>query len=801
MMENLFKLLIVSLLYFSGTVNCQQISEPSALLNNQKPVASWIWDSGAENPPNYYLLVRKTVDLSQIPTDARAFISAFAYAHVYINGRLVDRIPMNCDPEFQVYEKFDLNGYFREGENTVAALVYNFGVGMHHRINARGGFFFQAELEMGEQGMLQINSDDTWKLYPALAWDSQSEMRDPDAHLIGFVERYDARLMPDQWKENSFDDSLWQAARELGVPPLAPWNNIVEAERTPLLREEVYPVDHWYVGDKVVFDFGTELSGTPVLNLFSSEEGVLLEMGTAECLYPNRSARYKERINYTDYYISKKGAQTWSPMTWRGFRYLSVSREESLIIKNVSAIRQHYDLEREGSFECSDPLLNKIWEVGNQTLLLCSQDTYMDTPWREQTHYIAGDSRYLQRYAYYTYGLSSEFLTRYNILSGAWSQRWSDDGSIRSRYPTDWLLGENTSTYLADYQLEWILMLGEYFNYFGGEDLVLQVYPNMKKLLTLFDNYVGKQHGLLSDVPGWIVLDHPDTYPMDQRGEICALNCLYYGALCQASYLARHVAADPGLAARWENQAERIKQNIQKYLWSPEKQLYRDSYGSNKFSKQTQVYALLYGLVEARDREHVVDAIADDLLHSEQSFSYYVVSSVFDERPKWALDFIRENWGRQMKTPYFNGAWHEAWDIASFGSDLLSTSHAWSSGPTALLPQKVLGVESLSAGGKTFAVKPNLGDLKWVKGIVPSPFGPIYVQCSNDSVDGLRLYVLVPEQTSAEIYVPGSDPGQIRVNNLPLDSIPGLEEIGDHHGKILLKAQPGEYQIIVSHDE
>ena len=438
--------------------------------------------------------------------------------------------------------------------------------------------------------------------------------------------------------------------------------------------------------------------------------------------------------------------------------------------------------------------------MGNQTLLLCSQDTYMDTPWREQTHYIAGDSRYLQRYAFYTYGLSSEELTRYNILSGAWSQRWSDDGSIRSRYPTDWLLGENTSTYLADYQLEWIIMLGEYYSYFGKEDLVMQVYPNLKKLMTLFENYIGKKHGLLSEVPGWIVLDHPDTYPMDQREEICALNCLYYGALCQASYLAAHVAADPEHATRWENQAGKLKKNIQKHLWSPENQLYRDSYGSGKFSKQTQVYALLYGLVEAPDREHVIECIADDVLYSEQSFSYYVAVSVFDERPQWALDFIRENWGRQMKTPYFNGAWHEAWDIASFGSDLLSTSHAWSSGPTALLPQKVLGVESTSAGWKTFKVNPNLADLKWAKGIVPSPFGPIYVECSNDSLEGFRLYVLVPEQTSAEISVPGSDPGQIKVNNLPLDSSTGIVMLGSKNRRILLKAQAGDirsrYQMI-----
>jgi len=786
---------LICLLFLSGNIIAQSVSAPSALLDSRKPIANWIWDSGPDNPGNYYLLLRKTVELEQAPSIAQAYISAFAFAHVYINGKLVDRVPMNCDPEFQVYEKFDLTSYFRKGENTIAALVYNYGIGMHHRINGRGGFFFQAEISQGKNSIVQINSDDTWKFNQAIAWDSQSEMRAPGAQLIGFVERFDARLMPADWKENSFDDSGWQAARELGIPPLTPWNNIVEVSRPPLKREQVFPVNHWYVGDKVIYDFGVEISGTPVLEFFAKQEGVLLEMGTAERLFPDSSAQYTQRVNYADYYTSKEGAQVWSPLTWRGFRYLSISQEASVIIKSVSAIKQHYDLEQVGSFECSDPLLNKIWEVGNQTLLLCAQDTYMDTPWREQTQYIAGDSRYLQNYAFYTYGLSSELLIRYNILSGAWSQRWSDDGSIRSRYPTDWLLGENTSTYLADYELEWIIMLGEYYNFFGKKDLIQEVYPNLKKLMTLFETYIGDEHGLLSNVPGWIVLDHPDTYPMDQLEEICALNCLYYEALRQASYLASNVASDQEQTEKWEIQAEKLKGNIQKYLWSPEKHLYRDSYGSNTCSKQTQVYALLYGLVDAPDRNHVINAIADDTLYSEQSFSYYVVGSVFEDRPQWALDFIRKNWGHQMKSPFFNGAWHEAWDIASFDADILTTSHAWCSGPTALLPQKVLGLEPLSEAWKTFIVKPNLCDLKWAKGIIPSPNGSIYVECSYESGNDFKLYLHVPDKTKAEIWLPGNDPGEIKINNLTLGSSPDIKFLRTENGRVVLEALPGEYQI------
>lgn len=765
------------------------ISAPSKLLDGKTPVANWIWDSGEDNPKNYYLMVRKTIELKQVPSEAKAFISAYSYADVYINGKLVERCPTNCDPEYQVYEQYDLSSYFHSGENTISALVYNFGIGMHHRINARGGFFFQGKLTFGNKQTLKINTDQTWKVSKADAWDNQTELRNTSAHLIGFIEKYDARKMPKGWAENRFDDSKWQTAKILGIPPVAPWNSIVEIKRPPLFREKVYPVKHWYAGDKIVYDFGKEITGTPVIELFSKYDGAHFEMGTSERVLPDSSILYKKRVDYSDYYLSKKGLQSWSPLTWRGFRYVCLSASDSLIFKSISAVSRHYNYSNEGSFECSDPLLNQIFETGTFTLKLCAQDTYMDTPWREQTQYIAGDSRYLQKYAYYPFGLSSEFLMRYNILSGIWSQRWSPEGAIRSRYPTDWLLGENTSAYLVDYELEYVIMLGEYYQYFGNANLLRQIYPNLKKLMGYLETLVGKEHGLLSKVPGWIVLDHPDTYPMDQKDEITGLNCLYYGALNQAAFIAGTLNGDQQQADVWTKKAEELKSNIKKWLWSPEKKLYLDSYGSEKCSQQTQVYSMLYGLVDQAEKANLVEKVAANNRSSEQSFAYYVLYSMFDAKPQWSLDYIRKYWGEQMKLPLFNGGWHEAWDIANWPREIATSSHAWCSGPTALLPQKVLGVEPVSAGWKTFSVKPNTCDLKWAKGIVPTAYGAISVNWKIDDKGTFCLYVLVPEKTIAEIAVPAADPQKVNVNGKPISNF------RTENGKVIFQAVPGEYEI------
>ena len=59
-----------------------------------------------------------------------------------------------------------------------------------------------------------------------------------------------------------------------------------------------------------------------------------------------------------------------------------------------------------------------------------------------------------------------------------------------------------------------------------------------------------------------------------------------------------------------------------------------------------------------------------------------------------------------------------------------------------------------------------------------------------------KLYVRVPENTSAEISVPGTDPNKIKINNLPVGSSSGIKTAVVKNGRIVFKATPGEYQIL-----
>jgi hypothetical protein len=657
-------------------------------------------------------------------------------------------------------------------------------------MNARGGFFFQGKLDYADGTSVNLLSDHSWKVTQAKAWNTYSHLREPNAHLIGFVEEFDARLWPEGWKDPKFSDSAWENAKEIGIPPMAPWNSLVVIERPHLARKIVRPVREWKSGNLMVYDFGVEIAGYPQFTVDAAKAGVQFEIGMGERLDTNNVPLFHASGDHSDKYTTKKGLQSWQPYTWMGFRYLSVETSPDIKIKSVRAEFACYNYEMGSSFECSDPQLNEFWNIGKYTMRINSIDTYED-PWREHTQYIAGDSRYMMIYGNYAFGKSSRFLSAYNLLCGAESQRWRKDGAVRSRYPTDYFLQPGSSTYIADYQLEWVLMMHEYFLYYGKDELIENLYPNLKKAMDYYQPFIDPKTGLLADLPGWIVLDWPDTYPIEKKKIITGLNCLYYGALNAAASIATDLAHDPKQAQIWKEQARQLRENINKELWSEKNRAYLDSYGGTKIGQQTQVYALVYGLPNESQKADMIDLIMKRGKDGQESFAYWVLYSMFSTgKDQWALNYMRKNWGEQTKLPSFNGAWQEGWDLP-WGS----TSHAWSSGPTALLPQEVLGLEPTGYGWKTFTVKPHTGDLKWAKGTISIVTGDIKV-IWHKSAGQFNLQITIPVNTTAMVYLPTNNVESVTESGKPVVQAQGVKFLRQENNWVVLQVGSGNYLFV-----
>ena len=126
---------------------------------------------------------------------------------------------------------------------------------------------------------------------------------------------------------------------------------------------------------------------------------------------------------------------------------------------------------------------------------------------------------------------------------------------------------------------------------------------------------------------------------------------------------------------------------------------------------------------------------------------------------RWGLDYIRKHWGPalQLGLTTLWEAFDPAWigpdphavsvvgaEYARYGGYETSLCHGWSAGPAIWLHRAVLGVRPVAPGFTAVEFSPDLGDLDWARGQIPTPFGPVSVSLHR-SGDG---------KPTAEITVP-----------------------------------------------
>ena len=209
--------------------------------------AKWIWCGGEASPKNFYLYLRKTVEVEKRIKSAVVQMTADSRYNLYLNGQYLGRGPARCDPRWQSYDTYDVTTYLRKGKNVFAALVHHYGTGTFSYIPGRGGFLFQAQIEYGDGTAERVKSDPSWRVLPAKTWgfvESGSwQPGVPKTSLqLGFQEVYDARQEVLDWNQVEFDDNRWREAVVIEPPQFIPWRSLVPREIPPL--QEV-PIVLW----------------------------------------------------------------------------------------------------------------------------------------------------------------------------------------------------------------------------------------------------------------------------------------------------------------------------------------------------------------------------------------------------------------------------------------------------------------------------------------------------------------------------------------------------------------------------
>lgn len=519
--------------------------------------------------------------------------------------------------------------------------------------------------------------------------------------------------------------------------------------------------------------------------------------------------------------ITRGGKQFFEQWDWEGFLYTQIKIRGligTMKIYKFSANAVHMRISKKGTFECSDPDLTKLYDSCAFTLLCCAIDGYLDCPSREQRSYL-GDAYPEALIANTCFG--EPRLTKKLIYDAAFGQR--QDGMIFSFHPGD---AEGQCHVIPDYCLYWIQITEDYIQWYGDTQVIHDLYPYFLKSIDWFWKYIDKHTGLLTDdIPYWIFIDW--SYKHNKIGYNAIVNTQFMDVLYIVGKFAK-IIGDTWNEKRLIAQADLMKKQIEVTFWDPQECCYRDSIKDGKFgeiiSQHTNAYLAIKGVVPPEKLQLIlervfikpgdendiiqIDRLRDKFIKHDlmpfnpqknvliaQPFFMHHVNKFFDMMNRFDLMFkyFKRGWVPMIQI----GATYTIWETWSKTG---SECHAWAASPGYDLPTYVLGIKPIKPGFERFEITPNLADLHWANGIVPTIKGEIGVSWTLFEHQ-FNIKFNVPEGSICEFKCPSLNKNnkitKILVNNAEIN----VENPKDPRYEFILKElPPKKYEIEVQFD-
>ncbi len=511
----------------------------------------------------------------------------------------------------------------------------------------------------------------------------------------------------------------------------------------------VYPTDDGS-DIEILLDFGREIVGFLEFRVHAPE-GVTLDWNCFEGIQGDRWL-FTDGLNNTLRYVTRQGAQCFHSRERRGFRYALLTirdMKEPLRLSEVRCLLNTYPLRNRAEFQCSDYLLNCIWELAGYTSRLCSEDTYVDCPAYEQAFWV-GDARNEALIDYYVNG---DYRLAKRCLKLV-AQSLERSPLPESQVPSGW------QNILTAWSILWLLASVEHYTYTGDGDFARDIYPTVAKTChTFVHDYINDDD--LLEIDAWNMLDWA---PMDtpNQGVITHQNAWLVRALREVAQLAEDLDVTTAKedVPLFREYAERIKAAINRHLWSDEQKAFVDARHadgtlSSVVSQQTNTVIYLCDCASDEHQSFVaqyVKDVPDDWVSIGSPFMMFFSFEALVKQGDFQkiVDWTRHYWGLMLD----EGA-TTCWEtFPGFQKDRWTRSHchAWSSAPGYFLPAYQLGVRPMEPGFSRVLIQPETVDLAWCRGIVPSPRGDISVhwELGND----FTISVELPPEVEALIKLP-----------------------------------------------
>ncbi|NWG12607.1 MAG: hypothetical protein HXY20_03635 [Acidobacteria bacterium] len=745
--------------------------------------ASWIAPEAAHPFDFGVYHFRRAFELSAKPASYVIHVTGDNRYQLFVNGRRVVWGPARGDLFHWRFETIDIAPYLRAGRNVLAAVVWNYSqLAPMAQITHQTGFLVQGDTESERDA----DTNPAWRAIRNAAYTplpvTHAEMR--GYFVVGPGEQVDGTAYPWGWEQESFDDSLWPAARVLVYASAreardshSPWmlvpRDIPFMEETPQRFASVRQSAGVSIPPgfpaaaaplrvparttaRLLMDQSHLTTAYPEV-LCSGGRGAVLTLKYAEALYQKGARRGdkgnrdevegKEFIGYRDVFISDGGkGRMFRPLWWRTYRYVEftiTTEDEPIIIEDVRGIYTGYPFARKASLEISDAVqsqrLSKILEVGWRTARLCAHETYMDCPYYEQLQY-AGDTRIQGLVSLY---MSGDGRLLRNAIAQLDDSR-IPEGITMSRAPT------RLQQFIPPFSLWWIGMVHDYWMYQDDSAFVREMLPGVRAVLNFFAGYQ-KPGGSLGRLPWWNFVDWAREWkngvpPTEAAGSSAPIDLQLLLALDWAAAM-EEALGSRALAAEYRQAAANLRANIQSLYWNPERHLYADTPAKRDYSQFTNALAVISKVIQGEDARDLVIRILEDksMVQCTYYSLHYLHSAVNQVREGNRYLGLLGEWDSMIARGLTT--WAERPEQASNPSR--SDCHAWSAHPNYEIFRTLLGIDSAAPGFARVLIRPFMSAIEGAYGVIPHPKGEVSVRLKLTG-GRLQAEVALPPGISGE---------------------------------------------------
>ena len=219
------------------------------------------------------------------------------------------------------------------------------------------------------------------------------------------------------------------------------------------------------------------------------------------------------------------------------------------------------------------------------------------------------------------------------------------------------------------------------------------------------------------------------------------VNAFHYRNLREMSAIANALGREAD-ARDFAAGARRVFDAFEAAFFDPSRGVYRDGVGTDHASLHANAAALAFGLVPSERRKAVADYLASRGMACSVYFAQYLLEAFFEAgEPDRAIALMTAKGDRSWLAMLDLGATItlEAWGPKYKKN--YDMNHAWGTPPLNVISRYVLGVTPLEPGFARISVRPQVGSLRHVWGVVPTAKGPVRVRVDDDV---LRLDVPGP---------------------------------------------------------